>query len=107
MSAHNHHQRQEVTVPVSFSSQEGAPGAHDKLEARLIVGIAIGSGLMLGLISVVLFQLMLHLISKAAPVSATAGACSESRPCPEGFNCREELCVAAVAPEENICAPYD
>ncbi len=99
--------RQEVTVPVSFSAQEGAPGAHDKREARLIVGIALGSGLMLGLVSVVLFQLTLHLFRAAVPSPVTGGACSESKPCPEGYICQENLCLPAVAPSEVSCEPYD
>lgn len=109
MSHYDHHrQPQEATVPVSFSPQEGAPGTHERRENRLIVGIALGSGLMLGLVGVVLFQLTLHLFREVVPSSATGGACSGDNPCPEGFICQEGLCLTVVLPpDQQQCQPND
>ncbi len=107
MSHYDHRQRQEVTVPVSFSAQEGAPGAHEQRETRLIVGIALGSGVMLGLISIVLFQLTLHLLRTDMPPRVTGGACSGGMPCAEGFICQDGLCVATPPPEHQRCQPND
>jgi len=102
MPYYGQRQQQEVTVPVAFPPLEGAPGTDDRREARLIVAIAVGSGLVLGLIGAVLFQLVLALLGgvRPAPMACQPGTCEEGLVCgPQGV-CREP-------PARTQCMPYD
>lgn len=100
-------QQQEVTVPVSFTPTEGAPGAHDRRETRLIVGIALGSGLVLGLVCVVFFQIVAGIWKQSGTQPGVAGVCSTTIPnsCGRGLVCQNGTCV--IAKKNDVCSPRD